>query len=62
MPAFRPIAIVGQACLLPGAHSPAQLWSGVLAGRDFLSRADLRECSVAFGVEIYLKGFLAWVV
>ncbi len=40
MPAFRPIAIVGQACLLPGAHSPGQLWSGVLEGRDFLSRAS----------------------
>ena len=23
---FQPIAIVGRACLLPGAHTPAELW------------------------------------
>ncbi|MBL9213159.1 MAG: polyketide synthase, partial [Opitutaceae bacterium] len=47
MPAFRPIAIVGQACLLPGAHTPAQLWAGVLAGRDLLSRATAATWGVA---------------
>lgn len=39
MTAFRPIAIVGQACLLPGARSPAELWSAVLGQRDLLSHA-----------------------
>jgi len=34
MPRFAPIAIVGRACLLPGAHSPAQLWSNVRAASD----------------------------
>lgn len=23
---FQPIAIIGRACLLPGAHTPAELW------------------------------------
>lgn len=47
MTGFRPIAIVGQACLLPGAHSPEQLWSGVLAGRDLLTRASAATWQVA---------------
>lgn len=47
MTGFRPIAIVGQACLLPGAHSPEQLWSGVLAGRDLLSRASAATWQIA---------------
>lgn len=34
-----PIAIVGQACLLPGAHSPEQLWQLVIAGRSAVSDA-----------------------
>jgi acyl transferase domain-containing protein/3-hydroxymyristoyl/3-hydroxydecanoyl-(acyl carrier protein) dehydratase len=34
-----PIAIVGRACLLPGADSPEALWANVLAGRDLLSNA-----------------------
>ena len=33
---FEPIAIVGQACLLPGAHSPQALWQAVAEGRDLL--------------------------
>ena len=34
---FPPIALVGQACVLPGALDPDELWSAVLAGRDLLS-------------------------
>ena len=40
MTGFRPIAIVGQACLLPGAHSPEELWTAVLGGRDLLARGE----------------------
>src|SRR5690349_20223073 len=36
---FSPIAIVGRACVLPGALSPAQLWDAVASGRDLLGRA-----------------------
>ena len=35
--AFAPIAIVGRACVLPGAHSPEALFQAVLAGKDLLS-------------------------
>lgn len=34
---FTPIAIVGSACVLPGALSPDQLWNAVVSGRDLLS-------------------------
>ncbi len=34
-----PIAIVGRACVLPLAPTPAALWSNVVAGRSCLSRA-----------------------
>ncbi len=34
---FAPIAIVGQACILPGALDPAQLWELVLAGGDLVT-------------------------
>ena len=36
---FDPIAIVGRACVLPGALSPEQLWELVLAGKDVLGSA-----------------------
>jgi PfaB family protein len=32
--AVEPLAVVGMACLLPGAGSPAEFWSGLLAGAD----------------------------
>ena len=35
--AFSPIAIVGRACLLPGASGPEELWQAVVAGRDLIS-------------------------
>ena len=35
--AFAPIAIVGRACVLPGAHSPEALFQAVLAGKDLLT-------------------------
>src|SRR5690554_6636683 len=37
MSGFSPIAIVGQACILPGANSPQELWQRVLAGQDLLT-------------------------
>jgi len=36
---FTPIAIVGRACLLPGAHTPEALWAAVREGRSLLSPA-----------------------
>ena len=36
---FAAIAIVGRACVLPGALSPQALWDAVRDGRDLLSRA-----------------------
>ncbi|HEY3450938.1 MAG TPA: beta-ketoacyl synthase N-terminal-like domain-containing protein, partial [Myxococcales bacterium] len=36
---FQPIAIVGRACVLPGALTPAALWENVRAGRDLISPA-----------------------
>jgi acyl transferase domain-containing protein len=36
---FPPIAIVGHACVLPGALSPQALWQAVASGRDLLRRA-----------------------
>ena len=36
---FSPIAIVGRACVLPGALSPEGLWSAVSEGRDLVSTA-----------------------
>jgi len=38
--AYSPIAIVGRACVLPGALSPEQLWDAVCAGEDLLSEAS----------------------
>lgn len=34
---FEPIAIVGQACVLPGALTPAELWDAVSQGKNLLS-------------------------
>ncbi len=36
---FSPIAIVGRACVLPGALSPEQLWEAVSEGRDLVRSA-----------------------
>ncbi len=36
---FAPIAIVGRACVLPGALSPEQLWQAVAEGRDLIGPA-----------------------
>jgi acyl transferase domain-containing protein/3-hydroxymyristoyl/3-hydroxydecanoyl-(acyl carrier protein) dehydratase/1-acyl-sn-glycerol-3-phosphate acyltransferase len=38
-PAFEPIAIVGRACVLPGALSPEALWRQVVEGRDLIRPA-----------------------
>ena len=37
MKSFAPIAIVGRACLLPGASTPEELWQAVTDGRDLTS-------------------------
>ncbi len=34
---FGPIAIIGRACLLPGASSPEELWQAVVEGRDLIT-------------------------
>jgi len=47
MSGFSPIAIVGQSCLLPGAHSPEALWQAVRAGRDLLGHATADTWQVA---------------
>ncbi len=36
---FSPIAIVGRACVLPGALSPEALWAAVSTGQDLVSSA-----------------------
>ncbi len=36
---FEPIAVIGRACVLPGALDPAALWEAVSDGRDLLGRA-----------------------
>ncbi|MFO0728875.1 MAG: beta-ketoacyl synthase N-terminal-like domain-containing protein [Myxococcota bacterium] len=36
MSSFSPIAIVGRACLLPGAATPGALWDHVAAGRSLI--------------------------
>jgi acyl transferase domain-containing protein/1-acyl-sn-glycerol-3-phosphate acyltransferase len=36
---FEPVAVVGRACVLPGALHPAALWQQVLAGADLLGTA-----------------------
>ena len=35
---FAPIAIVGRACVLPGALSPEELWAVVRDGRELITR------------------------
>jgi acyl transferase domain-containing protein/3-hydroxymyristoyl/3-hydroxydecanoyl-(acyl carrier protein) dehydratase len=46
-PGAAPIAIVGRACLLPGAASPDELWDAVCDGRDLLSEAPPGRFGVA---------------
>ncbi|MFB7501617.1 beta-ketoacyl synthase N-terminal-like domain-containing protein [Streptomyces sp. NPDC056161] len=40
---FEPIAIVGQGCVLPGAHDPAAFWTGIENGRVSLSEVTPDE-------------------
>ena len=46
---FAPVAVVGRACLLPGASTPQQLWDLVLAGRDVVRAAPSTRWGVAHG-------------
>ncbi len=36
MASFSPIAVVGRACVLPGALTPSELWEAVVSGTDLL--------------------------
>ncbi|HEX5760467.1 MAG TPA: beta-ketoacyl synthase N-terminal-like domain-containing protein, partial [Thermoanaerobaculia bacterium] len=49
-PRFEPIAVVGQACVLPGALDPAALWEAVAAGRDLVSTAPPGRWGVPRGL------------
>ncbi|MEP4652796.1 MAG: beta-ketoacyl synthase N-terminal-like domain-containing protein, partial [Ilumatobacter sp.] len=40
MSSFVPIAIVGRACVLPGAMSPEELWRAVESGTDLITTVD----------------------
>ncbi len=44
---FEPIAIVGRACVLPGATSPSALWRAVAAGQDLISSAPASRWRLA---------------
>lgn len=44
---FEPIAIVGQACTLPGALTPTALWDNVVARRSCLSRVPAERWRLA---------------
>ncbi len=35
---FEPIAIIGEACVFPGALTPEKLWNNIYEGKDLLSR------------------------
>jgi enediyne polyketide synthase len=41
------IAIIGMACIYPGAHSPEELWENVLAGRRFFRKAPAERLPLA---------------
>ncbi len=42
-----PIAIIGRACLLPGAFTPEELWDAVSAGRDLITTVPEGRWGVA---------------
>ena len=44
---FEPIAIVGRACVLPGAMSPQELWDLVVAGKDVIRPAPVDRWRIA---------------
>ena len=44
---FEPIAIVGRACVLPGATSPSALWRAVATGQDLISSAPATRWRLA---------------
>ncbi len=48
MNTFEPIAIVGQACLLPGSDSPSALWAHVRAGHDLVTTVPARRWRLDF--------------
>ncbi|MEO6651915.1 MAG: beta-ketoacyl synthase N-terminal-like domain-containing protein [Ilumatobacteraceae bacterium] len=47
MSEFAPIAVVGRACVLPGALSPEQLWARVVAGDDVITQVPSGRWNVA---------------
>lgn len=44
---FEPIAVVGRACILPGANDPDALWAAVHAGRDLVGPAPADRWGLA---------------
>jgi len=44
---FAPIAIVGRACLLPGANSPEELWRRVVSGDDLITSVPADRWNIA---------------
>ena len=44
--AFEPIAIIGSACVMPGALSPEQLWENSLANKNVLQPANSHQWGV----------------
>ncbi|TDR42094.1 acyl transferase domain-containing protein [Tahibacter aquaticus] len=48
-PVFEPVAIVGRACVLPGALNPAALWDAVVNGRDLVTRVPADRWRLAPG-------------
>jgi enediyne polyketide synthase len=39
------IAVIGMACVFPGAHSPEELWQNILAGRKLFRKAPAERLS-----------------
>ncbi|MBW2389030.1 MAG: beta-ketoacyl synthase, partial [Deltaproteobacteria bacterium] len=44
---FEPIAIIGRACVLPGAMNPQELWDLVVSGKDVIGPAPADRWGIA---------------
>lgn len=52
----RSVAIVGMACVFPGAHSPEELWENVLAGRRYFRKAPPERLPPSISILIPIRG------